>query len=110
MSKLTKAPFAAPPKPTRGYCRICRGDRDFTSTICLGCGSHRGNALGTRPTPSPKTKPRCPGCGLEHSHQTEPGRWVCDICHVFFEEVELLIVDKKAEKAAEWRARRGQTS
>ena len=93
---------------TRGYCRICRGDRDFSETACLGCNSPRGNALGTRPTATSKPKPKCPGCGLDHSIQTEPGRYMCTICRAVFEDVELLIVDRKAEKAAEWRERREQ--
>ena len=89
----------------RFHCRYCRGVRDFSRTICLGCGSPRCNAIVASPKlMSQATKPRCPGCGSTLARQIGDGRWVCG-CGSVFEAADFNFLDDRAEKNLEKKER-----
>jgi ribosomal protein L37AE/L43A len=94
----------------RIYCRICCGERPMSKDMCLGCGTPRANAAVPKSNKPANTqpKPKCPGCGLDHSTMLEAGRWQCAVCHAVFEGVEFTFLDDRAEQNAIKRERQKQ--
>lgn len=94
-------------------CRFCkRRDGSPTDGVqCLGCGAPYHNALDNS---KPKKNVRvCPGCKPNRYETKEPGRFLCKVCGVTFEDDEVHSLHDRPDvafekKEAYWNRRRGR--